>query len=179
MPVGTPDKLTLAEWLAAADLSLEDSFDAQKANAKHESTYRFKGVAMLVNIHYSNKERAQLWDSFFGRPPPLTYSITVQHLAETGFKQRQVVREYEEDGKFYRSLRVKHGVLFKIQTSGQAGRFEWSAVLSELVLKLGLITLLGTILDVLWIYVLPFLGVDYTGHVFKSLSKQELKPKTD
>ena len=70
-----------------------------------------------------------------------------------------------------RTIRTYYGLHFKLRVSGQARRVNWSCLLSEIVLKFGLLGVITTILDLLWQIVFPWLGYpDYNNLVFKSVA---------
>ena len=74
-------------------------------------------------------------------------------------------------GREERTIRTYYGLHFKLRVSGQARRFSWSCLLSEIVLKFGLLGVITTILDLLWQIVFPWLGFpDYNDLVFKSVA---------
>ena len=91
----------------------------------------------------------------------------MSRLTQAGYKVREVVSH----GRDQRTIRTYYGLHFKLRVSGQAKRFSWSCLLSEIVLKFGLLGVITTILDLLWQIVFPWLGYpDYNNLVFKSVA---------
>ena len=91
----------------------------------------------------------------------------MSRLRQAGYKVREVVSHGREE----RTIRTYYGLHFKLRVSGQARRFSWSCLLSEIVLKFGLLGVITTILDLLWQIVFPWLGYpDYNNLVFKSVA---------
>lgn len=91
----------------------------------------------------------------------------MSRLTQAGYKVREVVGHQGDQ----RITRTSYGLHFKLKVSGQARRFSWSCLLSEIVIKFGLLGVITTILDLLWQIVFPWLGFpDYNDLVFKSVA---------
>ena len=98
---------------------------------------------------------------------PSKFTIRVSRLTQAGYKVREVL---DHQGNTRRT-RTYYGLHFKLRVSGKAKRFSWSKLLSEIVLKFGLLGVITTVLDLLWQVVFPLLGYpDYNHLVFKSVS---------
>ncbi|CAD7937575.1 unnamed protein product [Amoebophrya sp. A25] len=120
---------------------------------------------------------------------PHKYTITAERVPYSEYKTREVtphqfvntarpisITKEEMDPQststssrrtLYRRVRTLHGLQMKIVIAGSARRFSASAMLSEVVLKFGLLGLLSQTLDVLWQYVFPVVvGVDYNEKVY-------------
>ncbi|CAD7923055.1 unnamed protein product [Amoebophrya sp. A120] len=73
----------------------------------------------------------------------------------------------------FRRVRTLHGIQIKVVLAGSARRFSWAAVVSQAVLKFGLLGLLSQGLDLLWQYVFPLVvGVDYSRQVYSQVKNQ-------
>ena len=71
-----------------------------------------------------------------------------------------------------RRTRTYYGLHFKLHVSGHAKRFSWNQLISEIVVKAGLLGVVSTVLDLLWQLVFPLLGFpDYNHLVFKSVKQ--------
>ena len=57
--------------------------------------------------------------------------------------------------------------MFRFMQTGNLGRFSWPTLIDELVLKLGMLTLLQLVIDIFWQYLLPLFSVDYNQEVFR------------
>eukprot|EP00930_Biecheleria_cincta_P065274 TRINITY_DN51026_c0_g1_i1.p1 TRINITY_DN51026_c0_g1~~TRINITY_DN51026_c0_g1_i1.p1 ORF type:complete len:139 (-),score=15.66 TRINITY_DN51026_c0_g1_i1:33-395(-) len=98
-----------------------------------------------------------------GNAHGITYDITARRVAEASYHTSKVT-VHENPGRDTPSLREEHtssGVLLQFEISGRFGRFSWQALADEFVLKLGWLTLLQLVLDLIWQYFLPRLGIDY------------------
>ena len=49
-----------------------------------------------------------------------------------------------------RTTRTYYGLHFKLRVTGKAKRFSWTKLLSEIVMKFGLLGVISTVLDLLW-----------------------------
>ena len=81
------------------------------------------------------------------------------------------MREVVEHQGDTRTTRTYYGIHFKISVTGKAKRFSWTKLLSEIVLKFGLLGVMTNILDLVWQVVFPWLGYpDYNNLVFSCVS---------
>lgn len=98
---------------------------------------------------------------------PSKFTIRVSRLTQAGYKVREVLGHQGN----IRRTRTYYGIHFKLRVTGKAKRFSWSKLLSEVVLKFGLLGVITTVLDLLWQVVFPWLGYpDYNQLVFKSVT---------
>lgn len=60
-----------------------------------------------------------------------------------------------------------HGLLIKFEHSGTVAQFSFSSIPSYLVYALGSVTLIKSALDLVWMFVFPFMGcADYNDSVY-------------
>ena len=103
---------------------------------------------------------------------PIYYTVRVDRVALADYKRRSVAKS----DSHRRLVRQEHGLLFRTRVTGTAIRFSTQQLLSEVVLKFGLLGLVSQGIDVMWQYVFPiFLGVDYGATVFRSVSQSDVK----
>lgn len=166
--VGKEDSFDLQDWLLAAGVSLESPSDAP--DAEPGSTLRRVGLVLVVNFVYTNQPHEfGLFDHFLdSTSPSIEYDIQVQRVAEASYHvHKSTVHETSDGQASVREVRVSHGILIRFMQTGQLGRFSWSKFIDQLVLKLGLLSLLQLGIDLLWQYVLPFLNIDYNKQVYR------------
>ena len=208
-PPGSADAFPLALWLAAAGVeSLEARTDARKTKAGADS-YRHEGMVLEVSYEYSNARTVTFFGAMLARlrgsePAPFTYEIMVARVGGSEFKIEEVTSVeascelscppgsgaskpglQTEQGKAVdccgtsRTVHRLHGLLLKFKHSGTAGQFCFISILNHLLVALGSVTLLKTLLDYVWIYLFPLLGIaDYTTDVFALASLPAAPPAT-
>ena len=122
----------------------------------------------LINIKFHlDHSRLGYLTGLLSSKLPSKFTIRVSRLTQAGYKVREVL-EHRRD---QRTTRTYYGLHFKLSLTGKARRFSWSKLLSEIVLKFGLLGVITTILDLLWQIVFPWLGYpDYNNLVFKSVA---------
>ena len=80
----------------------------------------------------------------------------------------------------HRRVRTYYGLHFKVVLAGKAEKFSWSKLLSEIVLKFGLLGVISAVLDLLWQIVFPLVGFpDYNDLVYKSVQMTEVETEND
>jgi len=101
----------------------------------------------------------------------LSYDLRVDHVGSA--TTREVVQHaFGDEGSLHtRTVRKSGGLSVVVDRDGAAGVFSWSLLLSQVGTFAALLGLLAAGLDVLWQYVLPLLGIDYTGAVFDTVPK--------
>ena len=73
-----------------------------------------------------------------------------------------------------RRVRTYYGLHFKLGITGKAKMFSWSKLLSEIVLKFGLFSVITAVLDLLWQIVFPLVGLpDYNDLVYSEVVKDD------
>jgi len=171
MPAGTHNRFPIHLWLKAAGFALDDQSDADKEDEEGKQTFRYQGAVVLVTISYSNRPRTSFFNSMFGHLAETTYEIRCQRVATADFLRRTEPEHFPQAGGIKRVVYNQRGVMFKFIQSGQVGRWSWSHLLNQFVMKLGMLALVQTVLDTLWVYVLPYMGyTDWSVHVFESVS---------
>jgi len=168
VPPGTEDTFSLGTWLRAAGTQLGGASDAP--NAFEGATFRREGLVLVVTFAYHNQpEHDSLWE-YLALPKrnAIQYDIKVQRVAEADY---HVHRSTVHESTGWRESRTSHGLLVRFVQTGQLGRFSYAALADQIVLKMGMLTLLQLSLDLFWQYVLPRFGVDYTNQVYSWVVK--------
>eukprot|EP00933_Yihiella_yeosuensis_P026139 TRINITY_DN20278_c0_g1_i2.p1 TRINITY_DN20278_c0_g1~~TRINITY_DN20278_c0_g1_i2.p1 ORF type:complete len:389 (-),score=52.22 TRINITY_DN20278_c0_g1_i2:36-1202(-) len=168
IPAGTGDSFVLRKWLEAAGVSLEDLSDAPGA-ANAGKTLRQTGLVLVVNIMYHNQPVHRTVSDYFFTPElgEIEYDIEVQRVAESDYvAHKATVQENVDGGSSLRELKESSGIFIQFVQGGQLGRFSWAALADQIVLKLGLLSLVQLLLDLFWQHALPFFGADYNKQVF-------------
>lgn len=181
IPIGSNPTYKMKDWLAAAGVNLDNTSDALEDDDntyigegdKKIPTYRFLGLALLVDVSYHGKSGAFM-DYVQGKPP-LTYDIRVNHIPHTLYKRREVLSEqapgFTSPGR--RELLRKAGVVISVSQSGQCARFSLSALLEKFLINLGLIGILTSVIEFIWQFIYPLWGVDYNQDVYRVIDDKE------
>jgi hypothetical protein len=160
--------IPLSLLLQAAGVSLDDKSDLARDEEEADATIRSHGAVIILTITYSNTRDATFLQAAFGQLE-LSYEVRARHLALASYKPRVHVQTDGVAGA--RQLVKVHGLLFKVVQKGRAGRFSVNALLEQLGIKMGLLALLQSALDVVWLYVFPLLGFAYwADHVYEEVS---------
>ena len=73
----------------------------------------------------------------------------------------------------YRRVQTSYGLHFKLLLAGQAHRWSWARLVSEIVVKFGLLGVVTTVLDLLWQYLFPAVGFpDYNQLVYRNVQAE-------
>merc|ERR1712055_445235 len=76
---------------------------------------------------------------------PTKFTIHVNKLAQAGYKVREVLSHSQT----HRRVRQYHGIHFKLRVTGKAEQFSWSKLLTEIIMKFGLLGVITTALDLI------------------------------
>lgn len=172
IPPGRDDVFSVRTWLEAAGVhlgSLSDSPDAAGG-----ATFRREGLVLIVTVSYHNLvDYATVWDYFsFPDRGEIQYDIKVQRVAEADYHvHKSTVTESTGWRPSVVEMRTNHGILFRFVQTGYLGRFSFHELIDQIVLKLGMLTLLQLCLDLAWQYILPWFGVDYRNQVYSFIVK--------
>merc|ERR1712129_380019 len=163
---------------------------------------RLKGsvisISVAVEVDY---ERLTPWRAISawrsGTALPTMFIVRVDRLLMSDFKTREVIHHHQErrkrDGKdeerrkrdnndeemfMYRKVRTRVGLQVHMSITGSARRFSAKQLLSECVMKFGMLSLLTQGLEVLWQYVFPLVpGLpDYNALVYRTVDAAALAP---
>jgi len=172
IPAGTHNRFPLQLWLKAAGFGLDEQSDAEKdEDEEAKTTFRYQGGVVLVTISYSNRPDTFFFNSMFGQLAETTYEIRCQRVATADFLRRTEPEHFPQVDGIKRVVYNQRGIMFKFIQTGQVGRWSWSHLINQFVMKLGMLALVQTVLDTLWVYILPYLGyTDWSTHVFESVS---------
>lgn len=160
------------KFLEAAGVNSLDSRISQT-----NKILRDKGGVFMITIKFHlDLEEVGYFGGFFSNPDtqllPTKFTVRVEKLAQAGYKVREVVGH----SRTHRRVRTSYGLHFKLMLAGQARKFSWSKLLSEIILKFGLFGIITTILDILWQIVFPMMGFpDYNDLVYKNVRHPELE----
>jgi len=168
---------------AIKSMTVENYLQAAGVNSLDEDVLREKGGVFLINIKFHLDYSKIGWLTGLLSSPrtqklPSKFTIHVNRLAQAGYKVKEVI---SHDGET-RRIRTYYGLHFKIHVSGKAKQFSWTKLISEIVIKFGLLGVVSSVLDLLWQVVFPLIGFpDYNDLVFKSVNEasEENEMKAD
>jgi len=167
----------LWKFLEAAGVNSLDSRISQTNN----KILRDKGGVFMITIKFHlDLDEVGYLGGFFSNPDtqllPTKFTVRVEKLAQAGYKVREVVGH----SRTHRRVRTSYGLHFKLMLAGQARKFSWSKLLSEIILKFGLFGIITTILDILWQIIFPLMGFpDYNDLVYRNVRHPELENLVD
>ena len=171
-----------------------------KRGKLYRQRHRHEGIVLEVHFEYSNFESLSFWAALKGRmtcskPTPLSYKIKVVHVPGSKYQFEDLVSEEQScdlgcppgstevnrdpvhAGRCCGTSRIVqrlHGLLFKFDHSGAAGRFSFTAIPNHLVYALGYVTVIKTVLDLVWSLLFPPLGLpDYNEKVYAKLKSDD------
>jgi len=161
------DKLSVIELLNAAGISSLDIPD------KDNSTYRFDGVEVLVDISYNNLRCDGSWSCAFGTVP-LEYRYRVFSLPSNNF----VLQEIMGNNGTHQLRRIRHGILIHTTQAGKIARFSWPALLTNFTSAFWMLSIAVIIIDALAIYVIKE-KTHYSKYKIREIDRVDPKSKTD
>ena len=156
---------TLDEWLAAANVSLEDANTAVPPDSLgRRPPRRSTGVNIRVDIEYTNRDVLSGRPSFDSAPGKRGTHADITFRAETGtwtgvgvdtswVRYPQLPRDVPQEYELVE--RWRHGVLFQFHTAGQIYRFDFFYLLGVLVEAMVMMKLAAVAADAVAFYCLP------------------------
>lgn len=161
--IGNGDVVSLKTILAMAGRSLDEVWMSEEADSSSGETdlysVRFRGTAIVVNIHYDNMVP---WTLYSPKDPP-SYTISVSSRPVHKFKQIFV----EHETPTSRELRIAYGVYIMIKQTGEIGVFDPIHALITLTSAMALLAMSNMLTDMLAMYLMP------KKQVYKELKFQE------
>jgi len=139
------DVFSVGTLLGLADAGLDE-------NGKHDSTFRSRGLILVVHIIYDNRPKHFLglqitpWHT---TKPYYTYRITTRDSYE--FSKTVTFSDPKEDK---RTVRTFNGVRLVVEQSGQIAIFEIATFLVTMTTALGLMAVSNTLTDMIMLYIL-------------------------
>lgn len=172
IPAGEAPVFPVGRWLQATGIdsldAAHDKYSYGQHGAKEQKSYRRKGMELHIIVRWSNP--GGFWEHLWGHRA-LSYDLRVDHVGSA--TTREVIQHVFDDASSLhrRTVRKSGGLSVVVDRDGAAGVFSLSLLLSQLGTFAALLGLLAAGLDVLWQYVLPFLGIDYNSAVFDFVEK--------
>jgi len=155
--------------------------EAAGVHSLNDEVLRDKGGVFMITVKFHlDYSKIGYFTGLFTNPEkerlPTKFTVHVNKLAQAGYKVREVVGHT----RTHRRVRTYYGLHFKVVLAGKAEKFSWSKLLSEIVLKFGLLGVISAVLDLLWQIVFPLVGFpDYNDLVYKSVQMTEVEKESD
>lgn len=136
------DIVTLAEIIQAAGLGSQ-GLDQSSLAPGTSSTIRFDGKVIIIYINYGVRE---------SNPSELKYTYQVKPVDQTEFKWQEPL--YNANGNTI-TIANRHGLRIVVQQTGSIGKFDFMALLVNLVASLALTRVAVFIVEIAMLNILP------------------------